>query len=234
MVGEIYATKTAKIGNKKENETLLYLFELVAQRHPVITKKNRRIPLFDYDKNAMIRKNTFRFVAREATKFIRKQNIENIDPDQNIGRYASVRQINRLINSNSPYTTAHAVTIVITLLRLLQLDDPLPKEPDYSSERVCSPDYSPEKICPQDNGYNCAKVYLGKHFDDIICNIISGLGNFALGTRYIAEYIVDTSDCLDVLVCPTAYAAIRILRTQGQKKPILQISPQDLPCIPTR
>ena len=226
----VYAVRTGKIGKRKENDELMRLLVLVAKKYRIVKKKSnsdKYVVLYSEENNQWSKRKTIRFVAQQASKFIR--DIRVGDKCQ-IGRYVSRRQINKLVDDNNNDTTVHALAILIVILQLLLCDINSQEYLSLVSPQIAPLVVSPEYYSNEECKKNLACTYLSGHISRLIED--RSYIKYAVDTRELCVYLVDCYDMLNRLVGENAYLAVRIKTNANGHKPIIRITPNDFPGFP--
>ena len=227
---QIYAVYTGKKENSKDNMRLRQLISFIALKFQVVYGKRKK-PIVLYEdlengKRVIHWKNTERFIAKYATRFIRNIPLAPHYDGYNAGRYASKRQIERMLDENSLYTSVNSVIILLSILHLLQLsiDDKEFQALCYNSFENYHP--SLESIVNIDNDENLCYYFLRNQFKRLYFD--PDFKNFAPNTIYLAEYVALCSDALDEIIGNNAFRAVRITDDRKRRE-IREVEPKDFP-----
>lgn len=220
----------------RENAFLATAIEDVAKKYNVIKHKRNKGPivLYDFNENKLYQKRTIRFIAREATNFMKDIRNAN-NPEENAAKHASLKQIRNLLNENSGKTTVSSIIILCVIFRLLQQEI----DSDYyldtiHESAIISQDYSTychEHYIIDASAFskNCAWYFFG----DRVERILEGQLDLPVGQIYLAAYIQACSDILDELVTDKAGIAIQIRKGYPEKlREMKDISANDFPPFP--
>lgn len=225
--------KTKK--NYCANPHLERAIEDVAKKYNVIKHKKNGTPILLYDfqaKKPNLRK-TIRFIAQQASIFIRE-----IPDSAMVGigasKFASSKQIRSLLNENSGQTSVNSILILCTIFKLLQYDVNSKEYKaiihEYAKQDSTYCQYNPNNYSSASDGNNCAKYFLGEKVKRILEN---GFG-FSPGQQDLADYIMACSNALDNMVSSDAFIAVHDeVKDPNKKKEFIKITPNDFPDFPS-
>lgn len=224
----IYAKRPQNLLKKRdENPVLNKLIELTARKYQAVFSNvlsGEKVVLFDSKHKRFNKKATLIFIAKYTSIFV-KQIPSEINSC--VGKYVSKRQITRLINNNSCYTSIHSISILISILSLLALDE---KSDDFLSLSCADTQNDPltrTAIINQQNDLDIAKTFLEKQITDLLNDHY--YNTYTPFSGEICEYIVT---CYDYLMQMTnrqnAFNAIGLFFNNHGSF----ILPRDMPHIP--
>ena len=230
----IYAKRTNfKIESRKENHQLLHIIELVAKKiECAILNGNpeKTQTLFDPLNGMIYRSATLHFIAKKASDFVK--NIAPQNYSGRVGKYVSKRQMSRLLNNNSHFTSIHAISILITILQLLLMDENS-MEFKSISKKTEAHSIGVRDIQNYEKNVDLAVSFLKKHITNLLDNNLNYCC-YAPGTHFICAYIIESYDCLNqIMHNGNAYNALRAFAVNNPNTlQLLIISPGDMPGIP--
>jgi len=232
MNGTIYAIRTETFPKRRLiNNDLYRLFELVAKKYQVIHgKRGKVIYLYDDVFEDVYLSNTVRFVAKYATKFIRKVPLQD-NPIHCAGRYASKNQIMLLLNENSRFTSVNTIFILVVLLKLLLLDERSKEFRNLSCRKKSIMPVTEKNIIPNDIEDDIAVSFLKQHIENLLNDPY--YRHYVPSRHFICEYIIDCYDELIELVGNNAIDALRKAKNKAEgNMGILAVQPLQMPRYP--
>jgi len=221
---------------KQDNPFFTQLVVRIGRKFNVIRgeKNGQAVVLYDVQTKMFHRGKTHKFIAQQANRFIRKIPLANIE-GENANRVISARQIRKLQNDNSGWTSVNSIIILCVMFQLLQMDINSPEfKKIIHEDAVMNSEFSEYVPALFISGHlkepkNCACYFLGEKVRRILEEELS----LPHGQMYLADYICACSDKLDEIVTKDAYDAIRIGAGFPEKKlDFKDISPNQFPDYP--